>query len=272
MHGGFKKPREASQEDSEHPLEPDHIYVHLAMGFMALYYAAVFFVKVSLLALFVRVFSSPVEPIRKRLHTVFGYLILANIILLIIWTAFVTFFWATEVGLGLTFNATLVGIQGAQAVGWMNAVTNFCLLLVPFYCTRGLQLHRKSRISIYCIMLLGLVATVVSALRGVFAQQHEAHLNTMAGFVFARFASCAVEACLGYICFCLPAFRGLGDVLRDWRYSSKFRLDLEHAVRTPSFRVRSGGSRSGHSQITLVPSRRYGVWETSSGVRCGMTP
>lgn len=185
---------------------------------MGLYYAAVFLVKLSLLALYFRAFSSPAVSIRKRLDGLFGKLILFNLALLLLWTGFVSYFWAAEEGLlGFDRKASLIGVRGSIAVGWMNAFTDLCLLAVPLYAMHRVQLRRKDKISIYCILLLGLIAAGASAIRSAYGLRHEYDSTiSLSAFNFARFTSCSAEACLGYTCFCLPAFRGLAEALKGW--------------------------------------------------------
>lgn len=120
---------------------PPDLITRFYLPFLGLYYAAVLFVKLSLLLFYARIFSVHQQSLRLRFTGVSGTLVLINGIVLLIWTGIVYMFFASSVvfwkdpletdpNAGVIYRLNSVGLA---VVGIGNAFTDILLLALAIW-------------------------------------------------------------------------------------------------------------------------------------------
>jgi hypothetical protein len=144
---------------------PPDLITKLYLPFLGLYYAAILFVKLSLLLFYARIFSVNPQSLRRRFTGVFGTLILINGIALIIWTGIVYMFFASSVvfwrdPLETDLDARVIyqlNRVGLAAVGIGNALTDIMLLALAIWGIWHTQLPTEKKRKASALVGLGVL-------------------------------------------------------------------------------------------------------------------
>lgn len=92
----------------------------------------------------------------------------------------------------------------------MNAFTDYSLLFLAYWGMRGLQLTHKNKAATFFILALGIVAGAAGISRSVVG--HAISINwSFSRRRLVEFLAMALEASIGFVCFCLPAARGVAE-------------------------------------------------------------
>jgi hypothetical protein len=144
---------------------PPDLIMRFYLPFLGFYYAAVLFVKLSLLLFYARIFSINQQSLRLRFTGVSGTLVLINGLVLLIWTGIVYMFFASSVVFwkesletdpdsGVIYQLNSVGLA---VVGIGNAFTDILLLALAIWGIWHTQLSTEKKRKASALVGLGVL-------------------------------------------------------------------------------------------------------------------
>jgi hypothetical protein len=144
---------------------PPDLIPKFYLPFLGFYYAAVLFVKLSLLLFYARIFSVNQQSLRLRFTGMSGTLVLINGIVLLIWTGIVYMFFASSVVFWkdpLETNPDAVVVYqlnrvGLAVVGIGNAFTDTLLLVLAIWGIWHTQLPTEKKRKASALVGLGVL-------------------------------------------------------------------------------------------------------------------
>ncbi|KAG8530882.1 uncharacterized protein KY384_004239 [Bacidia gigantensis] len=138
-------------------------------------------------------------------------------------------------------------IASPTAMGAINAVIDFALLVLPIRMTWTLQMSIKQKVAISSVFGLGLLGVVVSIARTISIANPSLFTYGILSFALWSAAECAV----GIICACLPVMRPLFISItkalpsstdwRSWSWSSRSRRSASDSEKTLTNNSSTGG-------------------------------
>ncbi|RFN49171.1 pth11-like integral membrane protein [Fusarium flagelliforme] len=200
----------------------EQIYKHkkILFGYTFLYSASCAMIKISILLFYGRIFSTAESVF--RISTMFGYFLSISYPI-VVWVTMgnvcrpIEHFWTQFSGT----EGTCIDINKFfLALGIVNMVNDFYILLIPIPQIFQLQMSMRKRLGITSIMMLGGFVFAASVVRIHFLTEltKTVDLTRAMGPVFIW---SDLEPCIAIVSACLPHLAPLRHVIRD-RISSTF--------------------------------------------------
>ncbi|KAF4973592.1 hypothetical protein FSARC_166 [Fusarium sarcochroum] len=239
-------------------LDLQEIY-KILFGYTFLYAASCAVIKISILLFYNRIFPS--TELLFRISMIFGYF-LSFSYPVVIWVTmgnacrpfehFWTQFSGTE-GTCIDINKFFL------ALGIVNMINDFYILLIPIPHIFRLQMSLRKRLGVTGILMLGGFVCAASAVRIYFLTEltKTANVTRAMGPIFIW---SDLEPCIAIVSACLPHLAPLRHIVRD-KISSTFGSNGGGQTGTGSKQWKDGGSSSKGPMFTYGGSKYFGGGE-----------
>ncbi|CAJ0544318.1 Ff.00g035570.m01.CDS01 [Fusarium sp. VM40] len=229
----------------------------ILFGYTFLYSASCAIIKISILLFYGRIF--PTTESVFRISIMFGYFLSISYPI-VVWVTMgnacrpIEHFWTQFSGT----EGTCIDINKFfLALGIVNMVNDFYILLVPIPQIFQLQMSLRKRLGINSIMMLGSFVCAASAVRIHFLTEltKTVDVTRAMGPVFIW---SDLEPCIAIVSACLPHLAPLRHIIRD-RISSSLGSERGKGTGNSSKKWGGGESSSKDPMFTYGGSRYFGV-------------